>query len=125
MQILKPHFKNYRKEIILAIITILISAFATLWQPRLLENIQKAILADNQSVVLRDGIGLVVLGLLAIIAGIFNVYYAEMTTYIEPALREKGYSLQHTSAFIFIINQKNSHIQMIPNIKKCTAEAVQ
>ena len=57
MQILKPHFKNYRKEIILAIITILISAFATLWQPRLLENIQKAILADNQSVVLRDGIG--------------------------------------------------------------------
>ena len=58
MQILKPHFKNYRKEIILAIITILISAFATLWQPRLLENIQKAILADNQSVVLRDGIGL-------------------------------------------------------------------
>lgn len=47
MQILKPYFKNYRKEIILAIITILISAFATLWQPRLLENIQKAILADN------------------------------------------------------------------------------
>lgn len=29
-----------------------------------------------------------------IIPDIFNVYYAEMTTYIEPALREKGYSLQ-------------------------------
>lgn len=42
MQILKPHFKKYRKEIILAVITILVSAFATLWQPRLLENIQKA-----------------------------------------------------------------------------------
>ncbi len=61
MGILKPHFKNYRKEIILAIVTILISAFATLWQPRLLENIQKAILADNKSTVLRDGIGLVIL----------------------------------------------------------------
>lgn len=29
-----------------------------------------------------------------IIPDIFNGYYAEMTTYIEPALREKGYSLQ-------------------------------
>ena len=59
MQILKQHFKNYRKEIILAIITILISAFATLWQPRLLENIQKAFLGKNKSVSLRVGFGLV------------------------------------------------------------------
>ena len=90
MQILKPHFKNYRKEIIFAIITILVSAFATLWQPRLLENIQKAILADNHDTVLRDGIGLVVLGLLAIIAGIFNVYYAaKIAQGITSDLREE------------------------------------
>ncbi|MCT3342237.1 ABC transporter ATP-binding protein [Lactobacillus johnsonii] len=100
MQILKPHFKNYRKEIILAIITILISAFATLWQPRLLENIQKAILADNQSVVLRDGIGLVVLGLLAIIAGIFNVYYAaKIAQGITSDLREETYAKIQSFSF--------------------------
>lgn len=100
MQILKPYFKNYRKEIILAIITILISAFATLWQPRLLENIQKAILADNQSVVLRDGIGLVVLGLLAIIAGIFNVYYAaKIAQGITSDLREETYAKIQSFSF--------------------------
>lgn len=100
MQILKPHFKNYRKEIILAIITILISAFATLWQPRLLENIQKAILADNQSVVLRDGIGLVILGLLAIIAGIFNVYYAaKIAQGITSDLREETYAKIQSFSF--------------------------
>ena len=100
MQILKPHFKNYRKEIFLAIITILISAFATLWQPRLLENIQKAILADNQSVVLRDGIGLVVLGLLAIIAGIFNVYYAaKIAQEITSDLREETYAKIQSFSF--------------------------
>ena len=100
MQILKPHFKTYRKEIILAIITILISAFATLWQPRLLENIQKAILADNQSVVLRDGIGLVVLGLLAIIAGIFNVYYAaKIAQGITSDLREETYAKIQSFSF--------------------------
>ena len=100
MQILKPHFKNYRKEIILAIITILISAFATLWQPRLLENIQKAILADNQQTVLRDGIGLVVLGLLAIVAGIFNVYYAaKIAQGITSDLREETYAKIQSFSF--------------------------
>lgn len=100
MGILKPHFKNYRKEIILAIVTILISAFATLWQPRLLENIQKAILADNQSTVLRDGIGLVVLGLLAIVAGIFNVYYAaKIAQGITSDLREETYAKIQSFSF--------------------------
>lgn len=100
MQILKPHFKNYRKEIIFAIITILISAFATLWQPRLLENIQKAILADNHDTVLRDGIGLVVLGLLAIIAGIFNVYYAaKIAQGITSDLREETYAKIQSFSF--------------------------
>lgn len=100
MQILKPHFKNYRKEIIFAIITILVSAFATLWQPRLLENIQKAILADNHDTVLRDGIGLVVLGLLAIIAGIFNVYYAaKIAQGIISDLREETYAKIQSFSF--------------------------
>lgn len=100
MQILKPHFKNYRKEIIFAIITILASAFATLWQPRLLENIQKAILADNHDTVLRDGIGLVVLGLLAIIAGIFNVYYAaKIAQGITSDLREETYAKIQSFSF--------------------------
>lgn len=126
MQILKPHFKNYRKEIILAIITILISAFATLWQPRLLENIQKAILADNQSVVLRDGIGLVVLGLLAIIAGIFNVYYAaKIAQGITSDLREETYAKIQSFSFgniekfssgslvVRLINDMNQVMNMI------------
>lgn len=100
MQILKPHFKNYRKEIIFAIITILVSAFATLWQPRLLENIQKAILADNHDTVLRDGIGLVVLGLLAIIAGILNVYYAaKIAQGITSDLREETYAKIQSFSF--------------------------
>lgn len=100
MQILKPHFKKYSKEIILAVITILVSAFATLWQPRLLENIQKAILADNHDTVLRDGIGLVVLGLLAIIAGIFNVYYAaKIAQGITSDLREETYAKIQSFSF--------------------------
>ena len=72
MQILKPHFKNY----------------------------QKAILADNHDTVLRDGIGLVVLGLLAIIAGIFNVYYAaKIAQGITSDLREETYAKIQSFSF--------------------------
>lgn len=93
MEILKPHLKNYRKEIIGAIISILVSAFATLWQPRLLENIQKALMRDSQQEVIRDGIYLVVLGLLAIVAGIFNVYYAaKIAQGVTSDLREETYA---------------------------------
>ena len=78
----------------------MVSAFATLWQPRLLENIQKAILADNHDTVLRDGIGLVVLGLLAIIAGIFNVYYAaKIAQGITSDLREETYAKIQSFSF--------------------------
>lgn len=93
MRILKPHFKNYHKEIIGAVISIIISAFATLWQPRVLEDIQKAILADRQSEVLKDGIWLIVLGILAIAAGIFNVYYAaKVAQGVTSDLREETYA---------------------------------
>lgn len=93
MRILKAHLKNYRKEIIFALITIVISAFASLWQPRVLEDIQKALLADNQARVFKDGVWLIVLGLVAIIAGIFNVYYAaKIAQGVTSDLREETYA---------------------------------
>ena len=56
MRILRPHLKHYRSDIFGAVISILVSAFATLWQPRLLENIQKALLVNQQATVFRDGV---------------------------------------------------------------------
>lgn len=76
MTILKKHLNNYRADIIGAVVTVLVSSFATLWQPRVLQDIQEALLANHQRTVLYDGIWLIVLGLVAIVAGIFNVYYA-------------------------------------------------
>lgn len=75
-KILTPYFKRYKKDVFAAMIAIIVSAFATLYQPRLLENIQRAIMADQRQFVIRDGIVLIILGIIAIIAGIFNVYYA-------------------------------------------------
>lgn len=93
MKILRPHLKKYRGDILGAVISILVSAFATLWQPRLLENIQKALLVNQQSAVLRDGIYLIILGIIAIAAGIFNVYYASRIAQgVTSDLREETYA---------------------------------
>ena len=68
--ILKPYFKRYKKDVALALVAIIVSAFSSLYQPRLLENIQRAIMADQKQAVIQDGIILIALGIIAIVAGI-------------------------------------------------------
>lgn len=76
MQILMAHFKNYKKEVLSAIISIFIVAFVAVWQPRLLQYVLTAIVQDNQAEVRNYGIQLIILALVGIIAGIVNVYSA-------------------------------------------------
>lgn len=93
MKILWPHLKHYKKDIAGAMVAIVVAALASLWQPRLLESIQKALLANQQEAVFRDGIWLVVLGLAAIVAGIFNVYFAaRIAQGVTSDLREETYA---------------------------------
>src|SRR5699024_11790085 len=74
MQILMAHFKNYKKEVLSAIISIFIVAFVAVWQPRLLQYVLTAIVQDNQAEVRNYGIQLIILAFVGIIAGIVNVY---------------------------------------------------
>lgn len=95
-----PHFKRYKKDVILALVAIFVSAFSSLYQPKLLENIQKAIMADNRASVMRDGIWLIVLGLIAIVAGIFNVYFAARVAQgVTSDLREETYAKIQSFSF--------------------------
>ncbi len=99
-KILTPYFKRYKKDVFAAMIAIIVSAFATLIQPRLLENIQRAIMADQRQFVIRDGIVLIILGIIAIIAGIFNVYYAaRIAQGVTSDLREDTYAKIQSFSF--------------------------
>lgn len=99
-KILIPHFKHYKKDIFAALVAIIVSAFATLYQPRLLENIQRAIMLDQKDIVVRDGIILVVLGIVAIISGVFNVYYAaRIAQGVTSDLREETYAKIQSFSF--------------------------
>ena len=49
MQILKEHAKPYARDIMFSIIAVVIMAVASLWQPRLLQQVMTAIIADDQN----------------------------------------------------------------------------
>lgn len=99
-KILMPYLKRYRKDVIAAMIAILVSAFSGLYQPKLLENIQKAIMADQKETVLHDGVLLVILGIIAIVSGIFNVYYAaKIAQGVTSDLREDTYKKIQSFSF--------------------------
>lgn len=93
MKLLVPYFKSYKKDIFLACIMVIFSSFAMLYQPRLLQQVQEELLADNVHAVWRDTTILVVLGLLSIITGILNVYFAsKITQGVVSDLREDTYA---------------------------------
>lgn len=91
-QILFRHLKKYLKDVCGAMVTMTLSALAVLYQPRLLEAIQKDLLKENTSKVVSDSIWIIGLGIIAIVAGILNVYFAaKLAQGVTSDLREEVY----------------------------------
>lgn len=129
MQILMAHFKNYKKEVLSAIISIFIVAFVAVWQPRLLQYVLTAIVQDNQAEVRNYGIQLIILALIGIIAGIVNVYSAARVAQgVTSDLREEVYTKIQNFSFgniekfstgslvVRLINDMNQVTNMIMTI---------
>ncbi|KRM50575.1 ABC transporter ATPase and permease component [Lactobacillus jensenii DSM 20557] len=84
--------KKYLKDVCGAMVTMTLSALAVLYQPRLLEAIQKDLLKENTSKVVSDSIWIIGLGIIAIVAGILNVYFAaKLAQGVTSDLREEVY----------------------------------
>ncbi|MFT8825478.1 MAG: ABC transporter ATP-binding protein [Liquorilactobacillus mali] len=76
MGILKPYLKNNYLSIIGAVVSVIVLAGSTLWQPKLLQTIMKAIIADNRNEVYDYGIQLIILALIGIVAGITSTFFS-------------------------------------------------
>ena len=93
MKLLLPYFKRYKRDVFAAWVMIVFSAFATLYQPRLLQQVQNELMADQQQAVIRDTALLIGLGLLSILTGVLNVYFASRITQgVVSDLREDTYA---------------------------------
>lgn len=102
-QILFRHLRQYPKEICGALIAMLLSALAVLYQPRLLESIQKDLLKGDTSKVVSDSIWIIGLGLVAIVAGVLNVYFAaKLAQGVTSDLREEVYEKIQSFSYVNI-----------------------
>ncbi|CCI84839.1 hypothetical protein FC52_GL000912 [Lactobacillus pasteurii DSM 23907 = CRBIP 24.76] len=100
MKILLPYFKKYWRDVVLTTVFVIISAFASLFQPRVLENIQKALIKDQTSGVINDGLWLIILAIVSIASGILSVFYsAKLAQNITSDLRETTYSKIQSFSF--------------------------
>ena len=76
MKVLMPYIKRYRKDVYIALISVIALVFATLWQPRLLQVIMNAILKGDQATIIKEGIILIILAIVGIISGVINTIYS-------------------------------------------------
>ena len=100
MRLLKPYFKRYKLDLVLAVITVIIMAMAMLFQPTLLSKIVQAISDDNMSKVRHIGLQLLVIAGIGLIAGIVNTIFAARASQgIASDVREAAYRKIQTFSF--------------------------
>lgn len=100
MRLLKPYFKRYKLDLVLAVITVIIVAMAMLFQPTLLSKIVQAISDDNMSKVRHIGLQLLVIAGIGLIAGIVNTIFAARASQgIASDVREAAYRKIQTFSF--------------------------
>ncbi|MEJ6347741.1 ABC transporter ATP-binding protein [Holzapfeliella sp. He02] len=92
MKTLIPFLKRYNKDIFFASLGVIIVAFATLWQPHLLQDMISAIISSDRSNVVNLGTQLIALAVIGIIAGVFNTYFAaKVAQGVAADMREATY----------------------------------
>lgn len=92
MKLLLPYLKKYAKDTLLSTVMVIITGLSTLYQPRILENIQKALMADQGHNVMNEVILLIAMAVVAIVAGILMVFFtSRLAQNITSDLRERTY----------------------------------
>lgn len=126
MEILKPHLKNYLGAIFGAVISIIVATGASLLQPRVLQFILDNLLKNDRQAMFKDGMLLIALAVLGVIAGILNVYFAArvaqgVTTDLRQQTYEKiqTFSLSNIEKFsastlvVRLINDMNQVLNVV------------
>lgn len=100
MKILKDHARKYWGDILLAMVTVVVMAGSTLWQPKLLQNVINAILKNQNHKIETLGIYLIVIAVIGLVAGIFNtILSAKVAQSMSADIRETVFRKIETFSF--------------------------
>ena len=100
MKVLFPYIKKYRWDAIWSVVAIFVVAFATLWQPHLLQIIMNAIMKNDKQTVWVNGLYLIGLAVVGIVGGIVNtIYSARVALGVATDLRADEYAKIQSLAY--------------------------
>jgi ATP-binding cassette subfamily B multidrug efflux pump len=92
LKIIRANIKPFAWGIFWAIFSAAVMAAASLWQPKLLQNVINAIIANNNHKILTIGITLIVIALVGLIAGVLNtIFSAKVAMGMAASIREMAY----------------------------------
>lgn len=108
-------------------------AAASLWQPKLLQNVINAIIANNNHKILTIGITLIVIALVGLIAGVLNtIFSAKVAMGMAASIREMAYrkiqafsfsNIEHFSAGSLVVRLTND-INQVQNLIMTVLQAL-
>lgn len=100
MALILRHVKNYRIAVLAALVSAALMVAATLWQPKLLQQVLEAIMLDDNNSMKSIGIQLIGLALLGLIAGVFNtIFSAKVAQGVSADIREEAFRKIQTFSF--------------------------
>lgn len=100
MKLILKHAKNYRLAIFVSLLSVALMVTATLWQPKLLQQVLEAIITEDSDEMRTIGISLISLALLGLAAGVTNtIFSAKVAQGVSADIREEAFRKIQTFSF--------------------------
>lgn len=92
MKLILKHAKNYRLAVFVSLLSVALMVTATLWQPKLLQQVLEAIITEDSDEMRTIGISLISLALLGLAAGVTNtIFSAKVAQGVSADIREEAF----------------------------------
>ncbi|HGF7499290.1 TPA: ABC transporter ATP-binding protein [Enterococcus faecium] len=100
MKLILRHAKKYKVAVFISLLSVAVMVAAALWQPKLLQQVLKAIITEDNDEMKTIGIYLISLALLGLAAGVTNtIFSAKVAQGVSADIREEAFRKIQTFSF--------------------------
>lgn len=100
MKLILRHAKKYKVAVFISLLSVAVMVAASLWQPKLLQQVLEAIITEDNDEMKTIGIYLISLALLGLAAGVTNtIFSAKVAQGVSADIREEAFRKIQTFSF--------------------------
>lgn len=100
MNLILRHAKKYKMAVFISLVSVGIMVAATLWQPKLLQQVLEAIITEDNDEMKTIGVYLIGLAVLGLLAGVTNtIFSARVAQGVSADIREEAFRKIQTFSF--------------------------